>query len=189
MNTQRLFGLLGMLCSPCFLVYVLTTGMNESTLLGAILGLLFQFGCLCSVLGLYVTRAAGDSAISKGILYFQMTLHTLAMLLQVLEYQQIGLDSVFYLITDIAWPLGFLFMLVTGGAVIRAQRWLGWRRFLPLLCALPLPLTMASGAVIGMDLAGYLFGSGLLLIYLLLAFAVFRYNAEEATVMTPQPSF
>jgi hypothetical protein len=118
-----------------------------------------------------------------------MTLHTLAMIFQVLEYQQIGEGSLLFTITDIAWPLGFLFMLVTGTAVIRARRWSGWRRYLPLCCALPLPLTMISGGFIGMEIAGYIFGIGLMMTYLLLSFTVFSYNDDAATVMTPGLSY
>ena len=189
MNTQRLFGLLGMIGSPLFLLYVLSSSADEVTLLGSTLGLLFQLGCLCSVTGLFLARATGDSLISRSILVLQMILHTLAMLFQVLEYQQIAQDSTFFMITDIAWPLGFLFMLITGSAVIRAQRWLGWRRFLPLLCAFPLPIAMLSGGLLGQDAVGFIFGFGLLATYLWLGYAVFSYTADETSVMATQPSF
>lgn len=189
MNAQRFFGLLGMIASPLFLVYVMTTGMNETTLLGSTLGLLFQLGCLACAAGLFVTQATGDSAVSRGILVMQMTLHTLAAIFQVLEYKGIAQDSLFFTITDIAWPLGFFFMLVTGGAVIRARRLQGWQRYVALACAFPLPVTMLSGALIGEELGGYLFGVGLFVTYLLLALTVFRYNEAETPVMVAQPSF
>ena len=189
MNSQRIFGLLGMMASPLFLVYVLTTGMNETTLLGSTLGLLFQLGCLACAAGLFVTRATGDSAVSRGLLVVQMTLHTFAAIFQVLEYKGIAQDTLFYTITDIAWPLGFLFMLVTGGAVIRARRLQGWQRYVALSCAFPLPVTMLSGALIGEEIGGYLFGVGLFVTYLLLALTVFRYNEDETPVMVAQPSF
>lgn len=66
MNSQRFFGLLGMMASPLFLIYVVTTGMHETTLLGSTLGLLFQLGCLACAAGLFVTRATGDSAALRG---------------------------------------------------------------------------------------------------------------------------
>ncbi|MFN8441625.1 MAG: hypothetical protein U0175_12675 [Caldilineaceae bacterium] len=189
MNTQRLFGLLGMICSPLFLIYSLTTGLQETTLLGSTLGLLFQFGCLCCAIGLLAERATGDGMVGRSILFVQMTLHTLAMIFQVLEYKQIAVDSLLFTITDIAWPLGFLFMLVTGTAVIRAQRWLGWRRYVPVLCALPLPVTMLAGGLVGMEIGGYLFGLGLMVTYLLLGYAVFSYNQDETEMMVAQPTF
>lgn len=189
MNSQRFFGLLGLIASPLFLVYVMTTGLQETTLLGSALGLLFQLGCLACAAGLFVTRATGDSAVSRGILLVQMTLHTLAAIFQVLEYKGLAQDTIFYTITDIAWPLGFLFMLVTGSAVIRARRLQGWQRYVALACAFPLPVTMLSGAFLGEELGGYLFGLGLFVTYLLLALTVFRYNENETAVMVAQPSF
>lgn len=190
MNTQRILGLVGMLTSPFFLVYVLTSDPQESyTLLGALFGLVFQLGCLSSVSGLFAVRATGNGIGGRTVLVVQMILHTLAALFQILEYRQIGVDNILFTITDIAWPLGFLFMLVTGGAVIRARRWLGWRRFLPILCAVPLPVAMFSRPLGGEQLVGMIFGIGLFAIYGLLGLAVFTDEENASPALVTQPSF
>ncbi len=190
MNSQRLLGLLGMIASPLFLFYVLFSDPGEPyTLLGALLGLFFQLGCLSSVLGLWVIRATGNGVGGRNMLGVQMILHMLAAIFQLLEYRQIGVDGIFFTITDIAWPLGFLFMLVTGGAVIRARRWLGWRRFLPILCALPFPVAMLSGGLVGEQMMAMIFGIGLLIIYFLLGLALFSDETEALPAMVTQPSF
>jgi hypothetical protein len=61
-------------------------------------------------------------------------------------------------ISDLAWPLSHLFMLVVAGMVIKAGAWRGWRRFAPLVCGLMVPvffLMNASGARgVGLILGG-----------------------------------
>ena len=191
MKTYRILGMLSIISSLAILPYMLKSNVDttQPTLVTSLLGLIFQLGCLCSALGLFQMHAAGNGSAGKIILLVQMTLHALAAIFQVLEYQQLGMDSLLWTITDIGWPLGFLFMLVTGGAVIRARRLQGWQRYVALSCAFPLPVTMLSGALIGEEIGGYLFGVGLFVTYLLLALTVFRYNEDETPVMVAQPSF
>ena len=140
-------------------------------------------------MGLFVLRATGNGIGGRSILVVQMLLHSLASIFQILEYRQIAVDSIFFTITDIAWPLGFLFMLVTGIGVIRARRWLGWRRFVPLLCAVPFPIAMFSRSLVGEHGVGLVFGAGLLIIYFLLGLGVFRDETDRAPALVSQPSF
>jgi hypothetical protein len=194
MNAQRTLGLFGMITSPLLLLYLLTdqpTAGAEFSLLGSILGLIFQVGCLATVGGLLLSGAAGNGRVSRSLLVVQMVLHTLAAIFQIREYlYPANATDGLWVITDIAWPLGFLWMFVTGTVVLRARRWAGWRRFAPLLCGLPLPLSILISSVAGEGVMVYTFGVGLLLTYLFLGFAVFSYNNEERVeALTTQPSF
>jgi hypothetical protein len=193
MNTQRILGLFGMITSPLMLLYLMTdtpTAGAEFGLLGSSLGMMFQLGCLASVGGLLLSGAAGTGRVSRSLLTVQMVLHSLAAIFQIREYlNPADAGAGLWVITDIAWPLGFLWMFVTGTVVLRARRWEGWRRFAPLLCGLPLPLSILISIVAGEGVMVYTFGGGLLLTYLFLGFAVFSYNEECVQALTTQPSF
>ena len=73
-------------------------------------------------------------------------------------------ESLLFIVADIFWPLSMLFMIVVGIMAIRANRWAGWQRFVPLICALWLPMSMLLMAVIGGNPAlepfGVYFGFG-----------------------------
>ena len=191
MKTYRILGMLGIISSLAILPYMLKSNVDSTqpTLVTSLLGLIFQLGCLCSALGLFQMHAAGNGIAGKIILLIQMTLHALAAIFQVLEYQQLGAGSLFWTITDIGWPLGFLFMLITGGAVAWAGQWTGWRRFVPVLCGLPIVIAGLAGGVTSEQVATLLFPGLLTIAYLLLGFALFSYNEDEDEVMVTQPSF
>ncbi len=195
MHTHRYWGLLGMLASPFMLLFAAadTTG-NETTLWMAVLGLIFQLGALSSLIGLFLTEATGSHLPGKLIIFIQMTLTSLAALFQILEYAKIGIGSLVWTVTDLSWPFGFLFMFVTGGAVLAAGRWTGWRRWVPILCALPLPATMLTGMLAAGDVERFaflFFGGGLSLAYFLMAYALFSYTTANEAIDNPlaQPSY
>jgi hypothetical protein len=61
-------------------------------------------------------------------------------------------STLFYHITDIAWPFSHAFMLVVGITVLVARVLPGWQRVAPLLCGLVLPLSFIAAILAG-DLA------------------------------------
>jgi len=191
MKTYRILGVLGMISSLVILPYMLKSSVDSTppTLITSALGLIFQLGCLCSAISMFQVGAAGHNMAGKIILLVQMLLHTLAALFQVLEYQQLGVGSLLWTMTDIGWPLGFLFMLITGSAVAWAGQWTGWRRFVPVLCGLPIVIAGLAGAVTSEQVATLLFPGLLTIAYLLLGFALFSYNEDEDAVMVTQLSF
>ena len=121
MKSYRIFGLLGILSSLVILPYMMNSMAvdTQPVLLTSVLGLIFQLGGVCSAIGMYQTHATGNRVAGKTIL---IIFHSLASLFQVIEYQQLGVDSLLWNITDIGWPLGFFFMLITGSVVIGIGR-------------------------------------------------------------------
>lgn len=195
MHTHRYLGLLGMLASPFMLLFAAAdTPGDETTVWMALWGLIFQLGALVSLIGLFLTEATGSHLPGKLIIGVQMTLTSLAALFQILEYAKIGIGSLVWTITDLSWPFGFVFMFVTGGAVLAAGRWTGWRRWMPLLCALPLPATMLTGMLAAGDVERFailVFSGGLSVAYFLMAYALFRYTTanEAMDSRLAQPSY
>lgn len=191
MKTYRILALLGILSSFMILPYMMNSmeGNTQPTLFTSALGLIFQLGCVSSAIGMFQSRATGNSVAGKAVLVIQIVLHSLASIFQVIEYQQLGMGTLLWTITDIGWPLGFFFMLITGSVVAGVGRWTGWRRIVPLLCGLPIVIAGLAGGVASEQVATLLFPSLLTITYLLLGFAIFSYNEDERKVMVAQPSF
>ena len=82
----------------------------------------------------------------------------MAFVWSILEALELSLGSIFFRITDVAWPLSHMFMLVVGIFVLKAGVSRGWRKLPPFLCGLALPVTFAIGAVGGISAGGVLFG-------------------------------
>jgi len=190
MKSYRIFGLLGILSSLVILPYMMNSmaGDTQPTLLTSVLGLIFQLGGVCSAIGMYQTRATGNSVAGKTVLIIQIVLHSLASIFQVIEYQQLGVGSLLWTIIDIGWPFGFLFMWITGSVVAGVGRWTGWRRIVPLLCGLPIVIAALAGGVASEQVAELLFPGLLTITYLLLGFALFSYNEEARKTMFPTSS-
>ena len=61
----------------------------------------------------------------------------------------LGSESLVFNVTDAAWPLSMLWMIVVGVTVIAAKRLSGWQRFVPLLCPLWLPIAITLSIAFG----------------------------------------
>ena len=163
--SPRLLGTLGMLGSPMMLVegfYRTVTHLPENHM-GPVLGvlnLLYVIGWMCSVRGMRRLRVTGNGPASAVLFVIQMTCLVLAG--QWAVYAATGRDmdrgNLFLAITDAAWPLSHLFMLVVGGFVLKANVWRGWRRAAPFVCGLALPSVMALSPFFDRAGGGYAFG-------------------------------
>jgi hypothetical protein len=138
----RILGTLGMLGSPFLFVSFAIDGFDngDASRAAALVGLLFAVGWFGNVLGLHVLRAAGQRLASRMLLTGALAGVALANVFQVYEAVAPGSDSVFYTITDVAWPLSMLLLLVIGIVMLFARVFEGWLRFTPLFAALWLPV-------------------------------------------------
>jgi hypothetical protein len=171
---HRLLGTLGMLGSPFLFLSFAAAGFQQdgTTRLGSFLGLLFALGWFSNVLGLWTLGATGRRLPSKIILGLELVGVTLACLFQVYEFVAPGATSLLYTITDIAWPLSMLTLIVVGIAVLVARVMRGWARFVPLACGLWLPVGIAASMIVGTT-AGVIIGELHVAIgWLLLGYAV-----------------
>ncbi len=98
------------------------------------------------MLGLWTLRAAGDRLPGKIVLGLELVGVVLASFFQVYEFVAPGSDSLLFTITDAAWPLSMLVLILVGIAVLRARVLQGWMRFVPILCPLWMPITIAASA-------------------------------------------
>jgi hypothetical protein len=190
---NRTLGTIAMVCAPAMLVEALIPGGNEIPIVVGTASMVFMLGSLCSHIGLWRAAATGRAWWGRGILGIQIILVSLAFLFGLFEATGlVGEENILFLITDIAWPISMLFMLVVGITAAVAGRLAGWRRFAPLLCGLAFPLSILIAMVGGMDMdsqaAGLIFFSMLAAFWMLLGFVVRQTEAAPEPVAAPARS-
>ncbi len=80
-------------------------------------------GWICSNTGMWRMRAAGTGKWGRAVLQIQLVGLVLAFMFGLFEAMGLlGRDSIIFNITDAAWPLSMLWMLVVGATVIVAKR-------------------------------------------------------------------
>jgi hypothetical protein len=178
----RLLGTLGLFGGPMLFASFLIGslgGMKQDNPIVYAVGILYLMGWMCSAVGLRRLRVTGDGAFAKGLFVVQIVGLCLAIVFNILEACDFGYGTVFFGITDAAWPLSHLLMIVVGIATINTGLWRGWRRFTPLLCGLVLPIALTTGAVFGRPAMMVPFGVLTTTAFTLLAWAV-RTSGDES---------
>ena len=185
MNSRAL-GTIAMICAPALLVEALITRGEEKPLVIGLASMVFMAGWICSNTVMRRTQAAGTGRWGRAVLLIQLVGLVLAFLFGFFEATGlIGDDNVVFVATDLAWPLGMLWMLVVGITVVVAKRMSGWRRFVPLLCGTWLPLGIPLQAVLGEQTGSIMFGVSAVF-WVLLGYAV--RGASERTAPAPEPA-
>lgn len=175
-QSARFLGTLAMIASPMLFVegmlYTFGYGDSPSARFIPLLGIIYLTGWACSLTAMRQLRATGDGTLPKAIFILQIVGLFMAFLFNVQEMMGSNPDSLFFRITDIAWPASHVFMLVLGVLVLKAKVWRGWRSVAPFLCGLALPAFFAAGAIVGREVAGFLFGILTAAAFMLLGYAV-----------------
>lgn len=182
-NIQGL-ALVGLLCSPAFLVAWFLGGFDNPNPPRPIVlcQLLFLVGWFCSILAMLRLSATGQGS-ARYLLWVQLGGISLA---STQELQDLLLPAperagILYRAGDAAWPLSVLFMLVVGIATARAGVFKGWRRFAPIFCGLALPLSLITAALAGRQAMGPAFGVMTTAAWGALAWAVMRSTGSIIT--------
>lgn len=182
--SARLLGTLGMIASPMLfaegMFYTFGYGDSPNARFIPLLGIIYVTGWAFSLTGMRQLRATGNGTLPKAVFILQLLGLSLAFLFNVQEMTGANPDSLFFRITDIAWPASHVFMLVVGVLVLRAKVWCGWRSATPFLCGLALPTFFAASALIGRGVAGFLFGILTAAAFMLLGYAVRTSNRAAA---------
>lgn len=172
----RILGIVGMIGSPFLGLEFASQGLEEgsSDRFGATLGLIFTVGWFCNALGLLLLGVTGRRLPARILLWVELIGVVLASLFQVYEIVAPGSDSLLYTITDIAWPLSMVVLLISGIVAIVARRFDGWLRFTPAFAAAWLPLGLfvypLLGEAPGLAAAGLHTAIG----WFLIGYAIFR---------------
>ena len=157
---NRVLGTIAMICAPALLIEGLLLRGQENAAVTGIASMVFMAGWICANIGMWRMRATGTGKWARAVLLIQLVGLVLAFVFGFFEATGLlGRESVVFNVTDAAWPLSMLWMLVVGITVIAAKRLPGWQRFVPLLCPFWLPIAILGTVAFG-DAAG-LVGVGL----------------------------
>jgi hypothetical protein len=144
----RTLGTIAMICSPALLIEAIWTygvGPENNVVIG-IASFVFMVGWLCSNLGMQQMQAIGTGQAAKIVLRIQFVGIFLATFFGIFEATGIvSEDNILFIVADMCWPLSMIFMIVVGIMAIRAKRWAGWQRFVPLFCSLWLVVALLLG--------------------------------------------
>lgn len=155
---DRILGTIAMICAPALLIEELLRQGQENALITGVTSMVFMAGWICINVSMQHMRAAGVGKWGRAVLQMQLVGLALAFMFGLFEATGLlGRESIVFNITDAAWPLSMLWMLVVGITVIRARRLSGWRCFVPVLCPFWLLIAIVGSMAFG-DTAGGLLG-------------------------------
>jgi hypothetical protein len=184
MKNQTL-GTIAMLCAPGLLLGGLLTPDNEDPLIMGLASMVFMLGWICSNMAMRRLEAAGTDRWGHAVLSIQLVGLVLAFLFGLFEATGLFEGTIIFTITNAAWPLSMLWMLVVGITVITARRFTGWRRFVMVLC--PFWLLVAILGSIALGPAGENLGAGFsAVMWILLGLAV--RDGVESVGAAPEPA-
>jgi hypothetical protein len=160
-SNTRLLGLLGMVLSPCFFVMITgdTNAQGNLTRVAAFAGLLFTIGWFCNVLGLFQLRATGTRLAGRILLGVELVGVVLAAIFQIFEFTGFAAGTIFFTITDIAWPLSMVTLLIIGITIAIIGGLRGAARFVPIIAPIWLPVGILSGMLFSEQVSMVLSGS------------------------------
>jgi hypothetical protein len=146
---NRILGCIGMVGAPFLLIDTVSNGFylyNHSSLSG-LYNLIYITAWICSIVGLWRAGAFGNSKTGRWMYFIQLFFLALANAWNAYELIQPGAGTPLYYVLDTCWPLSNICMLATGITLLRAGRLPGWKRFVPLLVGLWLPIGFLLWAI------------------------------------------
>ena len=180
---NRVLGIIAMICAPALLVEGLMLRGQENAAITGIASMVFMAGWICSNIGMRRMRATGTGKWGRAVLLIQLVGLVLALMFGFFEATGLlGRESIVFNVTDAAWPLSMLWMIVVGITVIVAKRLSGWQRFVPLLCPLWLPVAIIGTIALG-ETGGFI-GVG----YAAVLWAVLGYVVVRSDSRQPAPT-
>ena len=184
---DRILGTIAMICAPALLIEAFLVQGGENAMITGIASMVFMAGWICSNTGMRRMQAAGTGKWGRAVLLIQLVGLVLAFMFGFFEATSLlGRESIIFNITDAAWPLSMLWMLVVGITVIRANRLSGWQRFVPLLCPFWLLVAIVGSMAFG-DTAGGFLGVGYAaILWVLLGYIVL--DSHERVSAAPEPA-
>lgn len=183
---NRLLGTIAISCAPALLIEDLLLRGQENAPITGIASMLFMAGWICSNIGMWRMRATGTDKWSRAVLLVQLVGLVLAFMFGLFEATGLlDRESIIFNITDAAWPLSMLWMIVVGVTVIVTKRLSGWQRFVPLLCPLWLPIAITLSIAFG-DTVGGIVGFGYAaVLWGLLGYVVVRSDSPQHQLLNP----
>ena len=183
---DRILGIIAMVCAPALLVEGLLVQGQENAVITGVASMVFMAGWVGSNVGMQRMRASGTGKWGRAVLLIQLIGLVLAFMFGFFEATGLlGRESIIFNITDAAWPLSMLWMLVVGITVIRANRLSGWQRFVPVLCPFWLLIAIVGSMAFGDTVGGFLGFGYAAVLWVLLGYIVRGGSRQVGTVPKP----
>ncbi len=161
---SRLLGILCMLGGTAVIIGALVWGVFANTP-GIIAGILWCLGSIAGLVGLIQLGALGDSPLSRALGFVPIIGFGLIAVGSVLQLAGIVDDQSWFF--GVGWIVQMAGMLIVAILTIAARRWRGWRRFVPLLTIVLVPVFFALSRLDIPAFAAVFYGA-----YVLLGYAV-----------------
>ncbi|HUP14227.1 MAG TPA: hypothetical protein VM187_18525 [Niastella sp.] len=99
-------------------------------------------------------KAAGVNKAGNIVLLVQLLLLTVANCWNVTEIINPNSGAAWFQVLGFSWPVAYMFLIVTGIFILRANKLKGWRRVVPLLAGLWFPFMLLIQTAITTTLTG-----------------------------------
>jgi hypothetical protein len=135
-------------------------GNPASDILGSAAYVVWGIGGVCGILGLMQLSALGSNAVARALGF--LPLLGFAGFVVADGLKALGLldssNALYMTVISVAWLAVLAGMLIVGILTIAAKTWKGWRRFLPLLTVVMLPISFAISAAMDSPYLGAILG-------------------------------
>jgi len=147
--------------------------------LTSILDILYMAGWACTMLSFIRMQVNGTKRSARNLLYVQLTFLIIAASSDLVTLLKIPVPENVFFYWDLFWPLSNCLMLVTGITIAVAGRLHGWRRWVPLITGLWLPLTMVVKIYLSPQHMAYFGGTYSLIMWTLMAYIAHSRHEPE----------
>lgn len=155
-------------------------GQNWSVpTLTSILDILYMAGWACTMLSFIRMRVNGNRRSARILLYVQLSFLLIAGSSDLVTMLKIHVPENVFFYWDLFWPLSNCLMLVTGITIAVAGQLHGWRRCVPLITGLWLPVTMLVKIYSSPQYMAYIGGTYSLILWTLMAYVAHSRHEPE----------
>ena len=142
----RLLAIIGIIGAPFLMIDTLHNGLNPDvhSSLSGVFNLIYISAWMCSIVALKKLGALGTSKWAKALYSIQMVFLFMANVWNLYETIQPGANTFLYKLLDPFWPFSNLCMLATGITIAVRGNLRGWKRFVPLVVGLWLPVALVA---------------------------------------------
>lgn len=152
----------------------------DTSILTNILDILYMAGWVCTMLSFIRMQVNGTKKVARILLYVQLAFLFLAGTSDMVTILKIPVPENLFFYWDLFWPLSNCLMLVTGISIAVAGRLHRWKRWVPLITGLWLPVTLLVRFYLSPGYVAYIGGTYSLIMWTMLAYIA--HNKEEKRI-------
>jgi hypothetical protein len=149
--------------------------------------ILYITGWICTMFALFHMIAAGTRQVGRVILYVQTLFLFPAASSDLVTLLRIPIPEKIFFFWDLFWPLSNCMMLITGIAIAAAGVLKGWKRWVPLITGLWLPVTVIVKVTLPSEYVSIIGGTFSIVLWSMLAWIAFQQDETVLPILAPVP--